>query len=345
MSSPFFCQIAEAFFSGLTNGTSATTYSPSANVTRDQMAAFITRTQDSALRRGSRRAALKQWATPAALPLTGRIAVAAPNLVESDGADLWVPTSGLVKRVRASDGKVLETWTGAPGAFGVLVARGRVYVTGNNAPASLYRIDPSMAAGAVTILSNALDNGPQGITTDGSFIWTANLAGSVSKVDPDTGATTNISTNFTNPLGILFDGLNIWVSDFGDHTLKKLDSSGNVVQSVSVGLSPNFPVFDGSNIWVPNSADSSITVVRARDRMVLATLTGNGLNQPKQAAFDGQRILITNQAGDTVSLWMAADLSPIGTFSTGTGTAPFGACSDGSYFWITLLVTNQLARF
>src|SRR5215469_9130465 len=75
MSSPFFCQIAEAFFSGLTNGTSATTYSPSANVTRDQMAAFITRTQDSALRRGSRRAALKQWATPPALPLSGRTTI------------------------------------------------------------------------------------------------------------------------------------------------------------------------------------------------------------------------------------------------------------------------------
>jgi hypothetical protein len=62
MSNPFFCQIAEAFFSGLANGTSATTYSPSSPVPREQMAAFITRTQDSALRRGSRRAALKQWA-------------------------------------------------------------------------------------------------------------------------------------------------------------------------------------------------------------------------------------------------------------------------------------------
>src|SRR6516225_2209941 len=60
MGSPFFCQIAEAFFSGLTNGTTPTTYSPANNVTRDQMAAFITRTQDSALRRGSRRAALQQ---------------------------------------------------------------------------------------------------------------------------------------------------------------------------------------------------------------------------------------------------------------------------------------------
>jgi hypothetical protein len=54
----FFCQIAEAYFSGLTNGTTATTYSPSNGVTRKQIAASVTRTQDSALRRGSRKVAL-----------------------------------------------------------------------------------------------------------------------------------------------------------------------------------------------------------------------------------------------------------------------------------------------
>src|SRR5262245_12765983 len=67
-SSAFFCQIAAAYFSVLTYGTSATTYSPTATVTREQMAAFITRTQDSVLRRGSQRAcyphcdAQWQWA-------------------------------------------------------------------------------------------------------------------------------------------------------------------------------------------------------------------------------------------------------------------------------------------
>src|SRR5580765_8269153 len=130
----FFCQIAEAFFSGLTNGTTPTTYSPSANVPREQMAAFITRTQDSALRRGSRRAALNQWATPVALPFPGRIAVGnLPQRVESDGVDLWVAdnNSADVRRVRASDGSRQGTWTGATGAFGVLIARGLVWVSGS----------------------------------------------------------------------------------------------------------------------------------------------------------------------------------------------------------------------
>src|SRR6266850_8249063 len=48
----FFCSIAEAYFSGLTNGTTPSTYSPGDPVSREQMAAFVTRTMDQSLRRG-----------------------------------------------------------------------------------------------------------------------------------------------------------------------------------------------------------------------------------------------------------------------------------------------------
>jgi hypothetical protein len=52
----FFCSRAEAYFSALANGTTATTYSPGNDVSREQMAAFITGTLDRSLKRGSRRA-------------------------------------------------------------------------------------------------------------------------------------------------------------------------------------------------------------------------------------------------------------------------------------------------
>jgi hypothetical protein len=52
---PFFCTIASAFFSGLTAGTSATTYGPTQNVNREQMAAFISRTLEQSIRRNNRR--------------------------------------------------------------------------------------------------------------------------------------------------------------------------------------------------------------------------------------------------------------------------------------------------
>jgi hypothetical protein len=112
----FFCSIASAYFLGLTNGTSPTTYSPADPVPREQMAAIITRTHDSALRRGSRRAALNQWWIPTAshgIPTT--LVGESPQAVQSDGADLWVANqfSFTVSRVPASDGKLLGTWTNA----------------------------------------------------------------------------------------------------------------------------------------------------------------------------------------------------------------------------------------
>src|SRR6059036_1119737 len=56
-----FCPfVLEIFYLGITTGTTPTTYDPSSPVTRLQMAAFLSRTVDRVLLRGSRRAALDQ---------------------------------------------------------------------------------------------------------------------------------------------------------------------------------------------------------------------------------------------------------------------------------------------
>ena len=352
MGNPFFCQIAEAFFSGLANGTSATTYSPAANVTREQMAAFITRTMDQSLKRGSRRAALKQFWTPTSgedLRLT-TVGIG-PQSVESDGADLWVTNitgagGGTVSRVRASDGKLLETWTGATLASGVVAAKGLIFVTGNTSPGKLYQIDPTQPAGVVATVTSSLGGGTGGISFDGARIWTANSSpGSVSIVTLNPLSVTTVTAGFTLPRGILYDGANIWVTDNGTLPGKifKLDSNGTIIQTVTMGDAPGFPVFDGTNIWVPDS--NAVRVVRASTGAVLATLTGNGLSDLTAAAFDGERILVTNPSGNSVSLWKAADLSPLGPVSIGANTGPIGACSDGLNFWITLQFAGKLARF
>lgn len=347
----FFCSIAEAFFSGLTNGTSPTTYNPSDPVPREQMAAFITRTMDQSLKRGSRRAALKQFWTPTAADGLGLTAVGfSPFLVESDGADLWVTNSSsdTVSRVRASDGKLLETWTGATLPFGLVPAKGLIFVTGRTTPAGhLYQIDPTQPASAVTTLPISLGNFPTGVSFDGARIWTANEGGSVSIVTLNPLSVSTVTAGFSVPGSMLYDGANMWVTDIGTTpgNLFKLDSNGTIIQTVTVGTNPSFQVFDGTNIWVPNFGSNTVTVVRASTGAVLATLNGNGLNSPTTAAFDGERILVTNHFGDNVSLWKAADLSPLGSYSTGSATGPNGACSDGLNFWITLQTTNQLARF
>ncbi len=348
-----FCPfVREIFDTGITAGTTATTFSPADNVTRLQMAAFLSRAVDAVLLRGGRHAALDQFSTPAAGASLGVTTVGLqPNLVRSDGADLWIANGsggGTVSRVRGSDGRLLETWTGASSAYGVLAAMGRVFVTGSSSPGSLYRIDPSQPAGAVATVASNLGDGPGAIAFDGARIWTANSAGSVSLVTPGAALPWTVTTAVIGPspfTGILFDGTNIWVADSAAGALRKLDGSGAVLQTVTVGSDPRLAVFDGANIWAPNRGAGTVSVVRASTGAILATLTGNGLVTPNAAAFDGQRVLVVSDAGDSVSLWKAADLTPLGFASTGAGTGPYAACSDGVNFWITLRLTNRLARF
>jgi hypothetical protein len=351
----FFCQIAAAYFSGLTNGTTPTTYSPSAPVTREQMAAFVSRTLDQSLKRGSRRAALKQlWTSEDYYDLPLTAVGSGPEGVACDGADVWVAsTDGNISRVRASDGKRLEVWTGAIGARRVLVAKGRVYVIGHsNGNHKLYRIDPTKPAGAVTPLNVNFGNIPVDIAFDGVQIWITSSYSGVYILSFSAGCNpcvTNVTTGFSNLSGIVYDGANIWVADRGDNQLKKLSASGNVIQSVPVGLFPGNLVCDSTNIWVLRG-NNAVTVVRAATGAVVATLTGNGLDGPFDVAFDGERILVTNAgnsgSGHTVSLWKATDLSPLGSFTAGAvGAGVASVCSDGLNFWIALHYDVSIVRF
>jgi hypothetical protein len=352
----FFCQIAAAFFSGLTSGTTATTYSPSNTVTREQMAAFITRTLEQSIRRNNRRAVTKKWympPDPSGITLT--VVGNDPHGVESDGTDLWVANndSNTIQRFRPSDGQLLQTWTNAASVSRLVSARGRILATGTETPGRLYFIDPTQAPGNVSVELSNLPANPQGITFDGARAWTANGAGSVSIITFNPTAATNVTTGFSNAVGSLFDGHNIWVTDRGLDDLLKLDASGAILHSSPVGDNPRHPVFDGINIWVPNLTSNSITVVRVKDTQgnplaspfVLATLTGNGLSGPETIAFDGERMLVTNSTANSVSLFKAADFSPLGTILTGADSVPFGACSDGLNFWVTFAGTDRLARF
>jgi hypothetical protein len=227
VSDPDFCQpVLEIFILGITTGATPTTYSPADPVDRLQMAGFLSRAVDTALKRGSRREALGQFWTP-----KGQESLAITTLpgtleqVACDGADVWVAIlDGSVTRIRASDGRVLRSWRGAQRAFGILAAMGRIVVLGTSSPGLLYTIDPSEPEGAVesqaTLVAANLGNSSFGITFDGARIWTANN-GTVSIVTPSASipwTVTNVTVGFVLS-SALFDGANVWVTDANAGTL------------------------------------------------------------------------------------------------------------------------------
>jgi YVTN family beta-propeller protein len=355
----FFCQIAAAYFSGLTNGTTATTYSPAQTVTREQMAAFITRTLDQSLKRNSRRAALGQWWTSQVPDQNLAVVVANnPASIVSDGEDLFVTsaTSPVITRVRASDGIPIHSYTSIQfqSYQGILAAAGYIWVVGLAQDGLGYLRRFKFQDAGFTVNSIEVGAFPTGITFDGRHIWTANIGsapntGSISRISIDVSLATTFTTGFNRPMGILYDGANLWVTDRGDGSLKRVDTAnGNVLETIPLGDSPQFLAFDGLNLWVPSYDDNSLSVVRAVGALrgtVLAQLTGNGLNHPHSAAFDSERILVTNNFGDSVSLWKAADLTPIGTFPLPASSIPAGVCSDSINFWVCLNGQNTIVRF
>jgi hypothetical protein len=353
--SPAFCPyILELYYLGITAGTSATTFSPDDPLTRGQGAVFVAKGLNQALARSSRRAALGQWWTTttfaSGLGLTNL--GDQPFLNVSDGVDVWVGNQSSISRVRASDGRLLETWTGAVNAFGIVSAMGRIFVARQTATGDLSMIDPATPPGDV--VSVATDLGPlvAGLAFDGSRFWVAHIGGSISIVTPAPTTpwpVTHVTTGFLSPEGILFDGSHIWVTDSSNQEpapgrLLQLDSDGNIVLAITVGDGPRFPAFDGANIWVPNAFSTSVSVVQASTGSVVATLTGNGLVAPWAAAFDGTRILVTDISPTPgIAIWRAADLAPMGFVPT--PSFAFGVCSDGINSWISLTGTWQLARF
>ena len=340
-----FCPfVLEIFYLGITTGTTATTYDPTANVTRLSMAAFLSRTVDATLKRSSRRAILGQFWSHAEIetPIGGT-----PTGVVSDGTDVWVcdSTNGTVSRVKGSDGRLLETWTGATAARAVLTVGGLLFVAGATNPGQAYLIDPRQPAGAVTTVATNLGASPKGINLDGTHGWSANT-GSVSIITSKATlpwTVTTVTAGFNDMYGPAFDGNNIWVANFDIGTLLKLDAAGAILQTVTVGGNPGFPMYDGSNIWVPNPGNSTASIVRPSTGVILATLTGNGLSQPVSAAFDGQRVLFTSVNSATVSLWKAANLTPLGSFPA-DGTS-LSVASDGINFWIAINNQGDLQRF
>jgi hypothetical protein len=354
-----FCPgIMEAYVTGVSKGTTMTTFSPNETVSRVQMTTFLQRSLDQGLTRTSRRAALDQWWTTQVIGATEVIPLGSPpNYCAADGESIWVTADNMdqfLVQIQASTGAIVNTYSdvlsaGEGTSVGIRIVGGSVFVARGSSPGKLYAVDRRQGTVA-SIAGAAIGNQPNAIAFDGSYLWTANRGppGSVLIITTQFGIVNTVTTGFNAPYGILYDGAHIWVTDTGAGTLLKLDSSGNILQTVTVGSQPAFPVFDGTNIWVPNYGDNSITVVQASTGNVVATIDSDGSNQlngPNGSSFDGERILIANYAGNSVSVFKAADLSFIANMSTGNATQPIAACSDGINFWVPLQTTGNLLRF
>ena len=238
----------------------------------------------------------------------------------------------LVNRVTTLENSGVAGPQGEPGTNGTNGAAGPAGPAGplTSSCAATLRWDlPACQAATVTV-----EQGPNGVAFDGSYIWVANFgSNTVSKIDPTDNSVTHIAVG-NNPFGVAFDGTNIWVTNFGSDTMSKINpTTNNVTKIVTSQTKPEGVAFDGTHLWVTSSQGSP--------SVLKITLAGTGVasvstaqNGATGVAFDGINIWVTNQNSHTVSKIEPNTNTETGIFSLGVGANPTGVAFDGTNIWV-----------
>ena len=274
--------ILEAFNLGITNGTSATTFSPSLDVSRDQMVTFFDRGVDFAVHRGRKMAIGRTWApTSSAGGVSVDVGGASLDIV-TDGMFLWIARNdGAILKVTAADRTLQQTWhitAGAvPAKLGVFA--GLVWIADQQG--NLYFLDPSQTPGTRSVFVAGASGGGPTMAFDGTNVWLGGSFGTT-YFKYQVGSPNNFSfTAPANVYGFAFDGTFMWMLLSNGHLQKLNLTAQGVAPTVAEDIDIALPgivgdckmVFDGNNLWIPRgplggrargSADSRFVSQRGR---------------------------------------------------------------------------------
>ena len=220
---------------GITTGTSATTFSPDASVTRAQNVTFAHRYDQNIVQ-----PALEDIDTA----IDANTTAASTAQTTADAAQTTADTAQTTADGAQTDADTAQTTADVLGD--------RVDAPGQRLALLQWWQD--------TI---TLGNGPYGVAFDGTHIWVANYGdGTVSKIDAASGVVAATITVGNSPSGVAFDGTHIWVANYADDTVSKIAAgTGVVAATITVGDGPWGVAFDGTHIWLTNINDGTVSKI------------------------------------------------------------------------------------
>lgn len=343
------CQfVLELYYLGIAAGTSATTFDPTANVTRGQVAVFM----------GAAINILKRNENPFRVATRNNNNIINANYENYATANTNLPngfcTDGLYNFVaNQANNKIdiYENGAGSP-AIGAYTT-----VTGNNRLACNGTYLWATSNYGTTVKRINLHTG---VVEDPWVTLPVGGAGDIANAGFTLAVTTNTGvvlfgvggTPITNvPLGgqgfgvIVDQNGNFWANT--STALKRISQAGAVTATVpltaSAGLNGYYPVFDGASVWVPLDSNG-IDIVSTGSAAVIDHRTlgdgGTGTTGVQGGGFDGRHVYFSffgdygcgGSAGTVVVAYEAsthAAIQAIGMFC-GEG-APYTMGFDGRY--------------
>jgi YVTN family beta-propeller protein len=260
---------------------------------------------------------------------------ARPTYVTSDGRTLWVANldDDSVSRIDPRTGRVVRTIATDASTAALAVGTGSVWVANSDA-ATVSRIDPfyDRVSQTIRIRGTGLAGfGVSAVAFGFGSLWVAETGGTVSRVDPASGARLELVVVGGGSRAIAVGAGAVWVANAWDDTVSRIDPTNVVTATIPVGRGPSAIAVGAGAVWVANGLDNTVSRIDAGTGAVQQT-TRVG-KRPTGIAAGAGAVWVAN-GGGTVSRIDPRTNEVSKTIRI--GGSPAGVAAFGGSVWVTV---------
>jgi ABC-type transport system substrate-binding protein/streptogramin lyase len=190
-----------------------------------------------------------------------------------------------------------------------------------------------------------VSNSPTSVAVgkDGA-IWVASaVAGTLSRIDPKTHQTTQITVG-SDPVAVTVapDG-SVWVANSGDGTVSRVSPQTDEVigQPIQVGAGPSALAATSNAVWVANTLDGSVSKISlATDRVLRTFPVGS---EPAGIAAGGGSVWVADQ-GDGTVYQLDQKTGDLVAEPITVGSGPTGIAYGDGAAWVVNSIDGTVSR-
>ncbi len=198
---------------------------------------------------------------------------------------------------------------------------------------ALSKIDPGFDALAGSVRIAASREGTADVTRSGDSLLVAPLLGSLTEVDPQTGATDRLGLDpgGLTPSAVAAGEGSIWVADSFGNTVSRIDADSGAAKAIPVGNGPAGVAVGGGSVWVTLSLDGTVIRIDPETGAVRDTVRVG--RRPTGVAVGAGAAWIANSGDGTVSRIDAS--SGRRTATIAVGASPQDIVVGGGRVWVS----------